>query len=95
MEFEFDDAKSGANQKKHGIDFIEAQKLWQDPDALELPARSQKEVRALLISKHDGKIWAAIFTERDDKIRLISVRRARINEEKIYEQPDQDDSTES
>lgn len=94
MEFEFDDAKSGANQKKHGIDFIEAQKLWQDPDALELSARSENEARALLLAKHDGKLWAAIFTEREDRIRIISVRRARKNEEKIYDQPE-DDSAES
>lgn len=45
MEFEFDQAKSAANLKKHGIDFIGAQTLWSDPDRLEIPARSLDEPR--------------------------------------------------
>ncbi|MFI5175745.1 MAG: BrnT family toxin, partial [Terriglobia bacterium] len=45
MEFEFDPQKSGANQAKHGIDFIEAQKLWEDSDVLEIPARTDDEPR--------------------------------------------------
>ena len=86
MVFEFDHAKSRANQAKHGLDFSEAQKLWSDVDAVELPARSATEPRKMLIAKTDGKIWSAIFTERGDQIRIISVRRARTNEEAIYEQ---------
>ena len=86
MAFEFDDAKSHANQAKHGLDFSEAQKLWSDVDAVELPARSASEPRKMLIAKANGKIWSAIFTERGDCIRIISVRRARTNEEAIYEQ---------
>jgi uncharacterized DUF497 family protein len=37
MRFEFDAAKSAANKLKHGIDFVEAQALWADPDRLETP----------------------------------------------------------
>ena len=40
MEFEFDPRNSASNKKKHGIDFIEAQVLWDDPDRLEVPART-------------------------------------------------------
>lgn len=86
MVYEFDDAKSAANRAKHGLDFSEAQKLWSDVDAVELPARSATELRKMLIAKTNGKIWSAIFTERGDKIRIISVRRARTTEEAIYEQ---------
>ena len=46
MDFEFDPAKSAANLKKHGIDFVGAQVLWSDPDRLEIPARSLDEPRA-------------------------------------------------
>ena len=86
MAFEFAAAKSEANRAKHGLDFSEAQKLWSDVDAVELPARSANEPRKMLIAKADGKIWSAIFTERGDQIRIISVRRARTNETAIYEQ---------
>jgi hypothetical protein len=86
MIFEFDEAKSAANRAKHGLDFAEAQKLWQDADAVELPARSEAEDRKMLVAKAAGKIWSAIFTEREQRIRIISVRRARTNEEALYEQ---------
>lgn len=94
MTYEFDEAKSAANKAKHGLDFSEAQKLWQDPDAVELPARSETEERKMLIAQTGGKIWSAIFTERAERIRIISVRRARSNEEALYEQTE-DDSGES
>jgi uncharacterized DUF497 family protein len=40
MRFEFDPVKSTANKDKHGIDFVEAQVLWNDPDRIEIPAPS-------------------------------------------------------
>ena len=86
MEYEFDEAKSAANKAKHGLDFSEAQKMWQDADAVEIPAKSDMEQRKMLIARIEGKIWSAVFTERENKIRIISVRRARTNEEAIYEQ---------
>jgi uncharacterized DUF497 family protein len=86
MIYEFDEAKSAANRAKHGLDFSEAQKLWQDVDAVELPARSEAELRKMLVARLKGKVWSAIFTEREDRIRIISVRRARTSEEAIYEQ---------
>ena len=86
MEYEFDEAKSVANKAKHGFDFSEAQSLWQDVDAVEIPAKSDVEQRKMLIARIEKKIWSAIFTEREHKIRIISVRRARSSEEAIYEQ---------
>ncbi len=41
MKFEFDPEKSETNKGKHGIDFVEAQVLWEDPDRLQVPARTQ------------------------------------------------------
>jgi hypothetical protein len=85
MEFEFDPKKSEANLEKHGIDFDSAKAIWLDINAVEIPAKSETEIRKMLIAEYDGKVWAAIFTERGDKIRLISVRRAHKNEEDLYE----------
>ena len=86
MEYEFDEANSAANKAKHGLDFSEAQKMWQDADAVEIPAKSDVEQRKMLIARIKEKIWSAIFTERENKIRIISVRRTRTNEEAMYEQ---------
>ena len=94
MVFEFHEPKSEANKAKHSLDFYEAQQLWLDVDAIEIRARSEVEERKMLISKAGGKIWAAVFTERQGRIRIISVRPARTNEKAIYEQTE-DDSTES
>jgi hypothetical protein len=85
MKFEFDSKKSERNKIKHGIDFIEAQTLWEDPDRLLIPARTIDETRFLLIGKISEKHWSAIFTIRGDAVRLISVRRCRKEEVEIYE----------
>ena len=85
MEFEFDAQKSATNKAKHGIDFVEAQALWDDPDLIEIPARTSDEPRLLVIGKIEGELWSAIFTYRNEQIRLISVRRSRREEVTIYE----------
>ena len=86
MKFEFDPDKSAANKVRHGIDFVEAQALWDDPDRLQVPARTQGEPRLMLIGRLGDKHWSAIFTIRDDKTRIISVRRSRTKEVERYEE---------
>ena len=85
MEFEFDKRKSQINKKKHGIDFIEAKALWNDPDRIEIPAKTVDENRFLIIGKISEKHWSSIITYRNEKIRIISVRRSRKEEIEIYE----------
>ena len=85
MQFEYDPAKSAANQEKHGLDFEDAQDLWRDPNRLLIDARSDGESRSAMIGAIEKRVWTAIFTRRDDKVRLISVRRARDTEMKLYE----------
>ena len=84
MDFEFDPAKSAANLRKHGIDFVAAQSLWQDPDRLEIPARSIDEPRTQVIGRAGDLVWSAFITQRNERIRIISVRRARDEEEAAY-----------
>lgn len=83
--FEFDAAKSKSNRTKHGIDFAEAQRLWNDPMLLEIPAKTEDEPRFFVIGLIDGKHWSAVVTYRGANIRLISVRRARTEEVVLYE----------
>ncbi len=85
MEVEFDPNKSNMNKAKHGIDFIEAQTLWNDSDLIEIPVKTSDEPRFLVIGKIGGKHWSGIITYRSGKIRIISVRRSRKEEVSIYE----------
>jgi uncharacterized protein len=84
MRFEFDPAKSQSNREKHGIDFSEAQRLWEQP-VLRLPSKQRGESRELAIGKIGSTYWTAIVTQRGDSIRLISCRRARNEEKKVYQ----------
>ena len=85
MRFEFNITKSAINKEKHGIDFIEAQMLWEDPDLIEIPAKTAGEPRFLVIGLILGKHWSGIITYRGEKIRIISIRRSRPEEVDIYE----------
>ncbi|MCA0364184.1 MAG: BrnT family toxin [Bacteroidetes bacterium] len=85
MNFEFDINKSISNFEKHGIDFEQAQLLWNDFNLLSLDARSTDEPRTLHIGKIRENHWTAITTNRNNNIRIISVRRARQNEIELYE----------
>ncbi len=86
MKFEYDINKSRRNKIKHGLDFEEAQALWDDSGAVSIQAKSDSEVRYAFISKLDGKYWTAFYALRSDLIRLISVRRSRVNEQRIYDE---------
>ena len=85
MAFEFDQSKSASNKKKHGIDFVEAQELWEDPDRIEIPARVTDEARFLVIAKIVDRHWSGVITRRNERVRIISVRRSREEEIELYE----------
>jgi len=85
VEFEFDHNKSQSNLAKHGINFLDAQEIWADPDRVEIPARIEDEPRFLIVGTIGEKCWSAIITYRENRVRLISVRRSRKEEVAIYE----------
>ena len=84
FEFEFDEAKSRANAAKHGIDFIQAQGVWLDPDRWEVPARREAEERFLMIGSITGRHWTVVVTYRSETIRIISGRRSRREEVRTH-----------
>lgn len=84
MHFEYDPAKSAANKAKHGIDFDEAQALWNDEDHIVVPLRCRAEARRAAIGIVAGKLWTAIVTNRGRSTRIVSVRRARHDEAETY-----------
>jgi hypothetical protein len=85
LEFEFDHEKSESNRRKHGIDFTDAQGLWSDERRLEIPARTKDEPRVLMIGRIQERHWSAVVTYREQRIRIISVRRSRPEEIELYE----------
>ena len=85
MKFEWDESKSNANRLKHGIDFETARDLWLDESRIEIQAPHPIENRHIIIGKLQGKLWTAVYTIREGAIRIISVRRSREKEAKLYE----------
>lgn len=85
MQFELDDKKSSLNKDKHGIDFAEAQALWEDERYVKAPSKYPDEERYIVIGLIDGKHYSAIITLRGENIRIISVRQARKEEVEFYE----------
>ena len=85
VKFEFDKNKSQSNLEKHGIDFVDAQQLWNNSDLLEIPAKTVDEPRFLVVGVIAGKHWSSVITYRDKRIRIISVRRSRKEEVTLYE----------
>jgi uncharacterized DUF497 family protein len=84
IRFEFDRAKSRSNEAKHGIDFQTAQELWNAPH-FEFPLKTEGEPRWAVIGVISSVLWTAIITQRLGKVRIISVRRSRHEEKKIYQ----------
>jgi len=72
-------------ERAHGIDFEDAQNLWNDPRFLEIPAKTEDEPKYLMIGLINTKHWSAVITYKDANIRLISVRRSCTEEVALYE----------
>ena len=84
MEFEYAVTKSLSNQQKHGIDFEEAKNLWVDENRIQIKARSETESRFALIALYNNQLWTAFYTTRNEHLRIISVRRSREEERRLY-----------
>jgi len=88
MEFEWDDDKAKANERKHGISFAEAMTVFGDPLALTGydPAHSDDEDRYVTMgTSATGHLLIVSHTDRDENIRIISAREASRREKKDYE----------
>ncbi len=85
MIFEYDHVKNAANLAKHGIDFDAAGQLWLDPELIEVQARSSDEPRSMIIGRIGSTHWSAVITYRGPVVRIISVRRSRVEEVRRYE----------
>lgn len=87
--FEWDPAKASSNLEKHAVSFEEAQSVFLDTTSLTIPdpLHSNGEQRFITIGiSVMGTVLVVVHTDRDDRIRLISARRANRRERKVYEQ---------
>lgn len=84
--FQWDKAKARENYAKHGVSFEVAREVFKDPFAVELldDRDSYGEDRFILIGKAEGMVLTVVYTERGDRIRLISARRATRHEQDDY-----------
>jgi uncharacterized DUF497 family protein len=83
MEFEYDKNKSELNKLKHGVSFEDAKVLWVF-DNIVLPAITKDEIRNMIIGKIGNELYSCIFTMRGQRARMISCRRSRENERRLY-----------
>jgi uncharacterized DUF497 family protein len=87
--FEWDHAKAKVNLRKHGVSFEEASTVFGDVRSVTVhdPEYSNEEDRFVDIG-FSGKLrlLVVVYTEREDRIRIISARRATTKEQKIYEE---------
>ncbi|MEM1195668.1 MAG: BrnT family toxin [Pseudomonadota bacterium] len=84
--FEWDDAKAAQNLSKHGVSFEEAKAVFRDPFAIELldDRHDYGEERHILIGMSASNVLVVVHTDRNDKHRIISARKAEPNERKFY-----------
>jgi uncharacterized DUF497 family protein len=88
MEFEWDEVKAKANERKHGIDFTEAMTVFADPLSLTGydPDHSSEEDRYITMGySAEGRLLVVCHTDRDEVVRIISAREASRGERKDYE----------
>ena len=85
MEYEWDDAKRLANLRKHGIDFIDVPAVFDgDIVTVEDDRYDYGEQRFVTFGLLQGRVIAIVHTEREDFIRIISVRKATKYEQRTY-----------
>ena len=84
VEFEWDEDKRRSNLRKHGIDFLRAQQLFDGRPVYESSNDRHLEIRNLTTGLIEGKFYTVIWTLREGRVRIISCRRAWDAEERTY-----------
>jgi uncharacterized DUF497 family protein len=84
MRFSWDEDKRVINLKKHGLDLIDAEELFDGRPIYTYPSPKNDEARFVSVGLIHDVLVAAVWMERDSIIRLISLRRARDGEKRTY-----------
>jgi len=89
LQFTWDPAKAAANLRKHGVSFEDASTVFRNPLAKVLPdpTHSEQEQRSLIVGHSaGGRLLLVVFTETEERIRIISARDASARERREYEE---------
>jgi len=86
MRFEWDEAKRQTVLAKRGIDMVAMASLLDGRPAYNYLSYRDLEKRMVTVAERNGKLFALVWMEREDKIRIITARRARNGEERAYRQ---------
>ncbi|MGQ0446356.1 MAG: BrnT family toxin [Beijerinckiaceae bacterium] len=84
MLFEWDETKREANLKKHGFDLLDAVHLFDGRPVVTYPSPRNSEERVVTVGILAETFVAVVWTERNNAVRLISLRRARNAERQAY-----------
>ncbi len=84
--FEWDDAKARANLNKHDVSFEVARRLFDDPAAIDEldDGKTHGEDRSVITGMVAGSLLTVVYTEREERIRIISARKATRREQDRY-----------
>ena len=87
MGFEWDPTKAAANERKHGLAFQVAIVVFSDPNWLDLDVTREAdgESRRKAVGRIGEHVFTLVYTRRDAVVRLISARRANVQELKEYD----------
>jgi uncharacterized protein len=83
-EFEWDDDKAASNFDKHKVTFEQARAAFDDPDGIDRDDADPHEERLSRLCRDGQRVFVVVWTERDDRIRIISARRANKHEQRTY-----------
>ncbi len=88
MDYEWDPAKAKTNLEKHEIDFADAVKVFSDEYALTMTDDDSEEEARFITMGMDAKarILVVVYTWREERIRIISARKAEKHERRQYEE---------
>ena len=85
MRYEWDEEKRAANLAKHGLDFADVERGFDwhtsiaiDPDVID------SEVRERDLGLLQGRVVLLVWSDRDDSVRIISLRPATPGERRFY-----------
>lgn len=86
MDFEWDEAKRLKVLAERGVDFIDLVVVFDGRPSVTYESIGYAEPRNVIVAELTGKLFAVVWTKRDEKIRIITARRARYEEERQYRQ---------
>jgi uncharacterized DUF497 family protein len=85
--FEWDERKARANLRKHRVDFADAATIFNDDRAVTVAEDDPEEERYVTVGIDAlGRVLVVVYTMRDERIRIISARRATKRERAEYKQ---------